>query len=96
MAIVYSAAAYADFKTFMSNEAFKGEIFYVDNQETAQNLAFEFYVYAVDVGRRVLITLTLIGQTDQKPPTFAADFPAAIQLTSTGTSSTSAIAFVGD
>lgn len=96
MAIQFSAATYADFKTFMSMEAFKGEIFYIDNPETAQNLAFEFNVYAIDLGRRILITLMLSGQTDQKPPTFSVDFPSAVQLSSTGTTTMSTVQFVAD
>ena len=84
MAIQYSAANYSDFKTFMQNEAFKGTIYYADIPENAQNLAFQFYVYAVDVGRRVMITLSMSGQTEQKPATFLTDFPGAIQLTGYG------------
>ena len=91
MAIQYSAANYADFKTFVASEGFKGEIYYSDVPETAQNLAFQFYVYAIDVGRRILVTLTLSGQTEQKPATFSTDFPSAVQLTGP-----SGIGFVAD
>lgn len=92
MAILYAAATYADFKTFVSSEGFKGDIFYSDVPETAQNMAFQFGVTAIDVGRRIIITFSAQNaNTDQKPPTFNADFPSAIQLTGLP-----AITFVGD
>jgi hypothetical protein len=83
MAIGYSAASYADFKMFMANEWFKGEIYYTDQFVATDPLPIEykFSVTAIDVGRRVLVSLYLTGSTEQKPATFATDFPAAVQLT---------------
>jgi hypothetical protein len=92
MGLQYTAATYADFKTFMADEAFKGEIFYADIPQSMQSSLFQFNVTAVDIGRRIIISLYLqSATTDQKPATFNTDFPSATQLTGLPS-----IAFVGD
>jgi len=83
MAIGYAAASYADFKMFMANQFFKGEIYYTDQFVPTDPLPVEykFAVTAIDVDRCRLITLSLIGASEQKPTTFLTDFPSAVQLT---------------
>ena len=87
MAIQYVAANYADFKMFMSRHAFEGDIFYYEAFPSQD----AFFVYAIDAGRRVSITMTLSGTSDQKPSSFSTDFPSAVQLTGA-----SSIGFVAD
>jgi hypothetical protein len=93
MALQYTAGSYADFKTFMTNQAFRPDIYYTDIFIPTDPLPveYQFVVYAIDVRQRILITLFLSGSVEQKPSTFTTDFPGAILLSGGG-----GVAFVAD